>query len=103
MLDFTGSLELRATIPYGLGAEQFTVAGRVAYGHGGRLMGARSAIRYLPSEQMAIAVVINTDRGDPAAIANALAMTVLPPLPAPTPSPTPTTLPILSPTPAPSY
>jgi hypothetical protein len=64
-------------------------------------MGARSAIRYLPSEGISIAVVINTDRGDPAAIANALATLALPPLPVPTPTPTPTASPTL--TPAPSY
>jgi D-alanyl-D-alanine carboxypeptidase len=105
MLDVSGSLVLRSSIPYGLGVEQFTVAGRTAYGHGGRLMGARSAIRYLPSEGISIAVVINTDRGDPAAIANALATLALPPLPAPTPTPTPTANPTLQPTlsPAPSY
>jgi D-alanyl-D-alanine carboxypeptidase len=101
MLDVSGSLLLRSSIPYGLGVEQFTVAGRTAYGHGGRLMGARSAIRYLPSEGISIAVVINTDRGDPAAIANALATVALPPLPVVTPTPSPTLAPTLSP--APSY
>ncbi len=94
MLDFSGSLLLRSSIPYGLGAQMFTVAGRTAYGHSGRLMGARSAIRYLPTDGMSIAVVINTDRGDPAAIANALASLALPPLPViVTPSPTPVVLP----------
>jgi D-alanyl-D-alanine carboxypeptidase len=89
MLDFGGSMLLRSSIPYGLGVEQFTVAGRLAYGHGGRLMGARSAVRYLPEENLSIAVVVNTDRGDPAAIVEALAAVILPPLPAPSPSPTP--------------
>jgi D-alanyl-D-alanine carboxypeptidase len=90
MLDFGGSLLLRSSIPYGLGVEQFTVAGRTAYGHGGRLMGARSAIRYLPAEGMSIAVVINTDRGDPAVIANALATLALPPIVPPVTVPSPT-------------
>ena len=106
MLDFSGSLLLRSRIPYGLGVEKFTVAGRTAYGHGGRLMGARSAIRYLPTESMSIAVVINTDRGDPAVIANALATIALPPLvlppPPPTPSPDPTAPPYPTPTPTPT-
>jgi D-alanyl-D-alanine carboxypeptidase len=96
MLDFGGTMLLRAPVPYGLGVEQFTIAGRIAYGHGGRLLGARSAIRYLPADGMSIAVVINTDRGDPAAILNALAGVALPPLVAPTPSPTPTPTPTAS-------
>jgi len=86
MLDFDATMLLRASIPYGLGVERFTVAGRVAFGHGGRLLGARSAMRYLPAEGMSIAVVINTDRGNPAAIANALAEIALPPVVPSTPS-----------------
>ena len=101
MLDFNATMLVRSSVPYGLGVEQFTVAGRVAYGHGGRLLGARSAIRYLPAEGMSIAVVINTDRGNPATIVNELAAVALPPLVAPTPSPTPTT-PGARPTPTPT-
>jgi CubicO group peptidase (beta-lactamase class C family) len=88
MLDFGPTLAVHSSVPYGLGVEEFTVAGRQAVGHGGRLLGARSAIRYLPSEGVSIAVVINTDRGDPGVIANDLASLALPPLPSPTPSPT---------------
>jgi D-alanyl-D-alanine carboxypeptidase len=96
MLDFNGSQLLAARIRYGLGVQEFTVAGRLAYGHGGRLLGARSAIRYLPVEGVSIAVVMNTDRGDPAGIVEQLATLALPPLlppPAPDPTPTPTPLP----------
>jgi len=90
MVDVAASQSLGSSVPYGLGAQQFVVAGRSAYGHGGRLMGARSVVRHLPAEGVSIAVVINTDRGDPAVIAEALALVVLPPMvppPLPTPSP----------------
>ncbi len=95
MLDFAPALATRAAMPYGLGVQQYTIAGRTAYGHGGRLLGARSAIRYLPNERISIAVVINTDRADPAVVAQSLLNVFLPPLPPitasppPTPSPTP--------------
>ena len=87
MLDFGASALVRAPVPYGLGVEQFTVAGRMAYGHSGRLLGARSAIRYLPAEGIAVAVVINTDRGNPATIADALVLAALGPVPGPIPQP----------------
>ncbi len=79
MLDFATAMPYRSAVPYGLGVQQYSVEGRIAYGHGGRLMGARSAIRYLPTEGVSIAVVINTDRGDPAVIANSLLKIALPP------------------------
>ncbi|MBF8290101.1 MAG: Class beta-lactamase-related serine hydrolase [Chloroflexi bacterium] len=34
--------------PYGLGVQVFTIDGRVSYGHSGRLVGARSAMRWFP-------------------------------------------------------
>ena len=89
MLDFDATALVRSSIPYGLGVEKVTVAGRVAYGHGGRLLGARSAMRYLPAEGVSIAVVMNTDRGSPTAIVNALAAIALPPLVTPPPTPSP--------------
>jgi D-alanyl-D-alanine carboxypeptidase len=90
MLDFAPALATRSAVPYGLGVQEYTISGRTAYGHGGRLLGARSAIRYLPSAGISIAIVMNTDRGDPAAIAKSLLDIVLPPLPPPPPSPSPT-------------
>ena len=99
MLDFDTAKATRAAMAYGLGVQEYTIAGRTAYGHGGRLLGARSAIRYLPVEGLSIAVVINTDRGDPAVIAQSLLDLVLPPLPPVTasPQPTPTPTPTLTP------
>ena len=87
MLDVAATAKYRYAVPYGMGVQQYTIDGRTAYGHGGRLMGARAAIRYLPSEGVAIAVVMNTDRGDPAAIASSLLKVALPPVIPPSPSP----------------
>ena len=103
MLDVAATAKYRYAVPYGMGVQQYKIDGRIAYGHGGRLMGARSAIRFLPSEGIAIAVVINTDRGDPAAIAASLLKVVLPPVIPPSPSPSgpgPSASPIA---PAPSF
>ena len=91
MLQVGGSVLLGSAVPYGLGVEQFTMGGRLAYGHNGRLLGARAAIRYLTVEGISLAVVLNTDRGNATAIVDALAAVVLPRTvpPAPSPSPTP--------------
>lgn len=51
--------------PYGLGVQVFTIGGRVTYGHSGRLVGARSVVRWWPEERIAIAVVTNQSRFDP--------------------------------------
>ena len=93
MLDVAPSLPYRADAPYGLGVQQYLIGGRLAYGHGGRLLGARSAIRYLPAEGISIAVVQNTDRGDPGVIAEELLAVILAPLPTPAPSPGPSPAP----------
>jgi D-alanyl-D-alanine carboxypeptidase len=105
MLDVAATAKYRYAVPYGMGVQQYVMDGRVAYGHGGRLMGARAAIRYLPAEGVTIAVVINTDRGDPAAIAASLLKIALPPVVPPTPSPSASgALPSASPlVPAPSF
>jgi D-alanyl-D-alanine carboxypeptidase len=103
MLDVAATAKYRYAVPYGMGVQQYVMDGRTAYGHGGRLMGARAAIRYLPAEGVTIAVVINTDRGDPGAIAASLLKVALPPVIAPSPSPSgpaPSTSPIV---PAPSF
>ena len=100
MLDTASSSKYRYAVPYGMGVQQYTIGGRIAYGHGGRLMGARAAIRYVASEGISIAVVMNTDRGDPAVIASALLAVALPPLPPPSPGPSTSGSPAL---PSPSF
>ena len=50
--------------PYGLGVQVFTIDGRISYGHSGRLVGARSTVRWFPDEGLAIAIVTNESRFD---------------------------------------
>ncbi len=58
------TLTLDPPYPYGLGVQVFEVNGRITYGHSGRLVGARSVVRWFPEEGIAIAVVSNQSRFD---------------------------------------
>ena len=60
------------TVPYGLGVQEVVVGGRPTLGHSGRLLGFRGVVRWLPREQVAIAVLTNQSRTDPGIIARAL-------------------------------
>ncbi len=62
----------RPRVPYGLGVQAFSIAGRPSYGHSGRLLGFRSVVRHIPSEALTIAVLTNQSRADPAQILGAL-------------------------------
>ncbi len=60
---------LNARIPYGLGIQQVTIAGRPALGHSGRYLGYRNVVRYLPADGVTIAVLTNQGVVDPATVA----------------------------------
>ena len=55
---------LKPPYPYGLGVQVFTIDGRISYGHSGRLVGARSVVRWFPDEGIAIAIATNESRFD---------------------------------------
>ncbi|MEW6225792.1 MAG: serine hydrolase domain-containing protein [Chloroflexota bacterium] len=83
---------LGAKVPYGLGIQVVTLAGRTAIGHSGRYLGFRNVVRYLPAEGVTIAVLTNQGAADPSRVAAALLRIVLPklvPIPAPSPSASP--------------
>jgi CubicO group peptidase (beta-lactamase class C family) len=63
---------LHARIPYGLGIQVVTIAGRQALGHSGRYLGYRNVVRYLPTEGVTIAVLTNQGAVDPAVVAASL-------------------------------
>jgi D-alanyl-D-alanine carboxypeptidase len=69
-----------ATIPYGLGVQALTIAGHRSLGHSGRLLGFRSAVRWLPDEQVAIAVLTNQSRVDPGPILRSMLLLALKPI-----------------------
>lgn len=87
MVDVSDAGRYKPTVPYGLGTQVFEIDGRPTYGHSGRLLGFRSATRYLPAEGVAIAVLTNQSRTDPAGIVRSLLRIALAD---PRPSPTPT-------------
>lgn len=67
----------KPSIRYGLGVQAATVDGRPTLGHSGRLLGARSVVRWLPMQGMAIAVLTNQSRHDPNVVARELLRVVL--------------------------
>jgi D-alanyl-D-alanine carboxypeptidase len=68
MIDPGATTALKSSIPYGYGTQVVEIDGHKTFGHSGRLLGFRSAIRYLPDQGVAIAVLTNQSRTDPAAI-----------------------------------
>ena len=63
--DAAATAKLKPAYPYGLGVQVFMIDGRLTYGHSGRLVGARSTMRYFPLEDLSIALVTNESRFDP--------------------------------------
>jgi D-alanyl-D-alanine carboxypeptidase len=68
MVDAGPTTSLKSAIPYGYGTQVIDVDGYKTVGHSGRLLGFRSAVRYLPDQGVAIAVLTNQSRTDPATI-----------------------------------
>jgi D-alanyl-D-alanine carboxypeptidase len=62
-------------VPYGLGVQRLDLDGFPSLGHSGRLLGFRSAVRWLPDEDIAIAVLTNQSRTDPGIFVRALLKT----------------------------
>lgn len=60
------------TVPYGLGVQLIDIDGQRALGHSGRLLGFRSAVRWLPDQDLTIAVLTNQSRTDPGIFVRAL-------------------------------
>lgn len=59
-------------VPYGLGVQRLDIDGVASLGHSGRLLGFRSAVRWLPDDDIAIAVLTNQSRTDPGIFVRAL-------------------------------
>ena len=60
------------SVPYGLGVQLVDIDGERSLGHSGRLLGFRSAVRWLPDQDIAIAVLTNQSRTDPGILVRAL-------------------------------
>jgi D-alanyl-D-alanine carboxypeptidase len=83
MVDVSQTLPYKPLRAYGLGFEEITVAGQVAWGHLGHLDGFWSAMEYLPASHVTIVVLTNAEWADPVGAAATLAKIVLGPVPAP--------------------
>jgi CubicO group peptidase (beta-lactamase class C family) len=64
-------------VPYGLGVQILAIDGVITEGHSGRILGFRSALRYVPERGIAVAVLTNQSRTDPGPILRVLLRTVL--------------------------
>ena len=76
--DATATATLRPSYPYGLGVQVLNIDGRTSLGHSGRLVGARSVMRWFPELGIAIAVLTNESRFDPAPVLRDLLAVVAP-------------------------
>lgn len=75
--DAVRTAPLKPRVPYGLGVQVIEIAGQPTYGHSGRFLGARAALRYLPRSGIAIAVLSNQSRSDIAPLVADLVRLVL--------------------------
>jgi D-alanyl-D-alanine carboxypeptidase len=73
--DITRTEPYKPRVPYGLGVQRLEIDGAPSLGHSGRLLGFRSAVRWLPEEDIAIAVLTNQSRTDPGIFVRALLKT----------------------------
>jgi D-alanyl-D-alanine carboxypeptidase len=70
--DITRTEPYKPRVPYGLGVQRLAIDGAPSLGHSGRLLGFRSAMRWLPDEEITIAVLTNQSRTDPGIFVRAL-------------------------------
>ena len=70
--DITRTEPYKPRVPYGLGVQRLDLDGSPSLGHSGRLLGFRSAVRWLPDDDLAIAVLTNQSRTDPGIFVRAL-------------------------------
>ena len=78
LADAASTSTLKPGYPYGLGVQEFVIDGRLSYGHSGRLVGARSAMRWFPDPGVAIVVLTNESRFDPGIVVRDLLAVVAP-------------------------
>jgi D-alanyl-D-alanine carboxypeptidase len=65
LADIARTAVYKPRIGYGLGVQSVVVDGHPALGHSGRFLGARSVVRWIPDQRIAIAVLTNQSRTDP--------------------------------------
>ncbi|HEX5825650.1 MAG TPA: serine hydrolase domain-containing protein [Candidatus Limnocylindrales bacterium] len=78
---FGATATYRPTVPYGYGVQAVVVDGHPSFGHSGRLLGFRGAVRHFPVDGLTIAVLTNQSRADPGVIVRALLAVAVPTAP----------------------
>lgn len=71
----------KPSVAYGLGVQVVSIDGHLTLGHSGRFLGARAAMRWVPDEQVAVAVLTDQSRSDPNVIVADLLKLALQPQP----------------------
>ena len=79
--DIVWTARYRPAVSYGLGVQVIRVDGHLTLGHSGRFLGSSAAVRWLPDERIAIAVLTNQSRTDPNVVLAALLKSGLQPQP----------------------
>jgi D-alanyl-D-alanine carboxypeptidase len=79
MVDISQTSSYRPRWVYGLGFEETSISGLVAWGHRGHLDGFWSSMEYLPSYGVTIVVAANAEWCDPIAVSAALVNVIKPP------------------------
>ena len=80
MVDPSTTAALKSAIPYGYGTQVVDIDGVRTFGHSGRLLGFRAAMRYVPDRGVSIALVTNQSRTDPGPIVRSLLRLALTPV-----------------------
>ena len=81
---FAATSAYHPSVAYGYGIQAVVIDGHPSFGHSGRLLGFRGAVRHFPVDGLTIAVLTNQSRADPGAIVRALLAVAVP---APRPCP----------------
>jgi len=69
---FAATAPYHPSVAYGYGVQAAVIDGHASFGHSGRLLGFRGAVRHFPVDGVTIAVLTNQSRADPGAIVRAL-------------------------------
>jgi D-alanyl-D-alanine carboxypeptidase len=76
---FAATAAYHPSVAYGYGIQAIVVDGHASFGHSGRLLGFRGAVRHFPADGITIAVLTNQSRADPGVIVRALLPIAIPP------------------------
>jgi D-alanyl-D-alanine carboxypeptidase len=69
---FSATAAYHPSVAYGYGVQAAVIDGHASFGHSGRLLGFRGAVRHFPVDGLTIAVLTNQSRADPGVIVRAL-------------------------------